>query len=82
MTTPNDDDMLARPVAKQAKRIDRSAAYLYKQIQQGHLKAYRPHGGTDLIVLDSDFYAWLTANDSTTERASGRGFRRGQAAIQ
>ena len=52
----------AYSVPSAAKLVERSRFTLYKEIQAGRLKAHRPNPNGDMLILNEDLKAWLTAN--------------------
>ena len=67
-------ELMAAPVSHWAHQIGRSSQWLYKQIRENKVRAFRPGGNTTVMILKEDFIEFLTshaANDSTATFGGG-----------
>lgn len=55
----DDRERIAYKVSQAARAVGFSRYVLYDAIREGHLRAYQPMPGGDLIIIAEDLRAWI-----------------------
>jgi excisionase family DNA binding protein len=59
MDLSGDRERIAYKVSQAARAIGFSRYVLYDAIREGHLRAYQPMPGGDLVIVAEDLRAWI-----------------------